>query len=132
MGNVRLFFMESSRMPDDSVTSKSNNILERPTAITIICVLEFVNSGLKFIAALVPAVKKFGEWVPLYLPIDAIIVIICMIGVWRMKKWGLFAFLFWELTVQVIFLTAGQWGPMHLLYPLLLIFFMFGYYSKMK
>jgi len=61
----------------------------RPTAITIICIIGFVGVIFSVLAFFSPIMSQLGElypWYPPYLGVSIVIGLICMVGLWMMKN----------------------------------------------
>jgi len=103
----------------------------RPIAITIICVLGFIGAALSIPLIFSDMARAIGSWYPPYLGFSAVAGLICMIGLWKMKKWGVFAYTALVIINQVILFTMGVWNPLALLLPAIVIGIAFAHLSKM-
>jgi hypothetical protein len=89
---------------------------QRPTAITVVCVLGFIGAGLTLPLALVSAHLMPGWYTP-YLLLSAVVGLACMIGMWRMRKAAALGYVGFTALNQVVLLVAGMWTPMALIIP---------------
>ena len=105
---------------------------QRPVAITIICILGFIGAALSVPLIFSTAAANIGGWYPPLLGISAVIGLICMIGLWKMKKWAVFLYTALCVVIQVILFTMHLWTPFSLLFPAIIIAISFAYLSKMS
>jgi hypothetical protein len=87
----------------------------RPTAIAVICVVGIIG-------ALFPIPLIFTNWagsvgVPfqLFLALRSIVPIVCMVGLWQMRRWALITYTAFVVLVQVGLLAFGMWGAIQFL-----------------
>jgi hypothetical protein len=97
----------------------------RPGIITAICIIS-VLGGL----ASIPLIFSIGGWHTLYLSLASVLGLICMVGLWMMRKWSVVAYTIFFVINQVILLTIGTWNIFALL-PLIVIAIGFSQYNKM-
>lgn len=115
-----------SNMNDTPATS------ERPVAITIICILGFIGAALSIPAIFMGATSSIGAWYPPYLAFSAVVGLVCMIGLWKMMKWSVFAYTAFVVLNQIVLMAMGVWNIFALLIPAIVIAIGFTYLSKMK
>jgi len=104
---------------------------KRPKIITAICVIGFVGA-----LATVPLVfsdiaKQIGPWYPPYLAFSAVVGLVCMIGLWMMKKWSIIAYTAFFCINQVVLLAFGVWSIFALIIPGIVIAIGFSKYKSM-
>ena len=104
----------------------------RPIAITIICILGFIGAALSIPLIFSDMAGAIGAWYPPYLGFSALAGLICMIGMWKMKKWGVFAYTVLVIINQVVLFSMGVWNPFALLIPAIVIGIGFAHLSKMS
>jgi hypothetical protein len=103
----------------------------RPTAITIICVLSFIGAAFSIPLIFSDLSRQVGNWYPPYLGLSAIIGLICMIGLWQMKKWAAYTYaLFFGLN-QIVLLTKGVWNVSALIIPSIVVVIALAHLKKM-
>ena len=113
-------------MNDTATTS------ERPIAVTIICVLGFIGAALTIPLIFSDAARSLGAWYPPYLAFSAVVGLVCMIGLWKMLKWSVFAYTAFVVLNQCVLMAMGAWNIVALLIPAIVIVIGFMYLSKMK
>jgi len=62
--------------------------IERPIAITVICIIGFIGAALSIPMVFSDIAKQIGNWFPSYSGSVAAISLVCMIGLWFTKKWA--------------------------------------------
>ena len=92
---------------------------KRPTALTVICIIFFVTAG--FGVLMIPFVLPklnavYGSWYGPYFLISFVLTVISMIGIWRMKKWGLYLY----LVLFLVGIIIGIVAKVHFTLPTLL------------
>ncbi len=75
--------------------------------------------------------RNIGAWYPPFLAFSAVVGFICMVGLWKMRKWSVFAYTGFCLVNQVVLLAMGHWSIFALLLPGIAIAIMFSQLSKM-
>ncbi|MGB5159151.1 hypothetical protein [Desulfobacterium sp. N47] len=96
---------------------------KRPASITIICIIGFI--GAIYIVPLVFSSKaqQVGSWYPPYLVFSIIIGLVCIAGLWIMKKWAAYTYTAFLVLNQIVLLAIGAWSVVALLIPAVVIFF---------
>jgi hypothetical protein len=105
---------------------------ERPIAITVICILGFIGAALSIPVIFMGATSSIGAWYPPYLAFSAVAGLVCMIGLWKMMKWSVFAYTALVVLNQCVLMAMGVWNIFALLIPAIVIVIGFMYLSKMK
>jgi hypothetical protein len=105
---------------------------QRPVAITVICILGFIGAAISIPLIFSSAAQSIGSWYPPYLGASAVVGLICMIGLWKMKKWSVFVYTLLVVVNQVVLFSMGVWNPFALLIPVIIIAIGFANLSKMS
>jgi hypothetical protein len=105
---------------------------KRPGIITAICVIGFIG-----VVATIPLVfsdisKQIGAWYPPCLAFSAIVGLVCMIGLWQMKKWSIITYTAFFGINQVVLLASGLWNIFALILPGIVIAIGFSKYELME
>ena len=110
---------------------------KRPTSITIICVIG--NLGMLIAVPLIFSpiaqqivAQQIGSWYPPYLGFSSVIGLVCMVGLWMMKKWAAYTYTGFVALNQIVLLAMGAWNVLALLIPAVVIFFALKHVSKMS
>ena len=105
---------------------------QRPVAITVICILGFIGAALAIPMVFSSAASNIASWYPPFLGLSALVGLTCMIGLWKMKKWGVFLYAGMFVVIQVVLFATHLWTPFSLLFPIIIIAIGFAYLSKMS
>jgi hypothetical protein len=105
---------------------------QRPAAITVICILGFIGAALSIPLIFSSTAAGIGSWYPPYLGLSAAVGLICMIGLWKMKKWAVFVYTALVVINQVVLFSMGIWNPFALLLPAIVVAIAFTYLSRMS
>jgi hypothetical protein len=105
---------------------------KRPVAITVICVIGFIGAAITVPLIFSVTARSIAPWYPPLVGVGAVIGLVCMIGLWVMRKWAVYAYTAFAAINQVILLATGLWNPLALILPGIVIGVMFIYLSKMQ
>ena len=121
-------------MEQQEITEQPTQQLQekkRPTAITVVCVIGFIGAAFTIPVIFSAVARQIGSWYPPYLGFSAVVGLICMVGLWNMKKWAAYTYTAFFLINQVVLLTMGVWNIMALLIPAIVIGIAFTHLKKM-
>ena len=104
----------------------------RPAAITVICIIGFLGLIPAFLLIFSPASSSIGVWYPPFLALASVSGLVSFIGIWLMKKWGVYAYTGLTSLSQIVLLAKGVWSPVALLIPLVVIVLGFSNLKKMS
>ena len=121
--------MEEQEILDQSNSSLQNK--KRPTAITVICILGFIGAAFTIPMIFSDIAGQVGSWYPPYLGLSAVIGLICMIGLWKMKKWAAYTYTGFVVLNQIVLLAMGVWNIMALIIPGIVIGIALAHVNKM-
>jgi hypothetical protein len=65
--------------------------------------------------------KFYEHALPPYLGLSVIVGFICMVGLWKMKKWAAYAYTAFVITNQIVFVAMGVWTIMALVIPAIVV-----------
>ena len=117
-------------IPPPLPTEETSNT--RPTAITVICVIAFIGALLTVPLIFMDVARKIGAWYPPLLAFSAVFGVICFVGLWKMKRWALFAYTAFCVINQIVMLVMGIWSVFALLIPGIVIAIGFKYLPRMR
>lgn len=120
--------METTPPPQIPTTETHSG---RPTALTIICVLGFLGAILTIPAFFASLRLPIGAWYPPFLLLSGVIGLVCMIGLWKMKRWAVFTYTGFVILNQIILMITGNWSFLALLLPGIVIAIGFKYLPRM-
>lgn len=108
----------------------------RPGIITAFCIIGFIGYVIVLIAIAIYYsyyAESFGEWVPPYLALSAIISLVCIIGLWMMKKWSIITYSVWLAINQIVVVLAwGVWNISALIINIIVVAIIFLKYEEME
>ena len=111
---------------DSNIDVKTENVTQekeiknkRPTAITVICVLGFIGVALIFLLIFSGMAARIGNWYLPYATCLAIIGLVNMIGLWKMKKWAAYAYTGVMAFNQIVLLSVGLWNFKDFIIPVI-------------
>ena len=107
---------------------------KRPAIITLACVLGFIMI-VYFIQLSFSNIVEDGGWYPNYLGLSTLLSLVCMVGIWQMKKWAVFAYTALTIINQVtlfLLLGIGPWNTTELIIPALVIAVALAHVKKMS
>ena len=104
----------------------------RPGIITAICIIGFIG-----VAAAIPLIfsdasRQIGVWYPPYLAFGAVVGLVCMTGLWMMKKWSVIGYTALFGVNQAVLLSQGFWNGLALILPGIVIAIGLSKYRLMK
>jgi hypothetical protein len=111
---------------------KLPKIQSRPKEITRFCILGFVTTPLCMILALLPMSASVGTWYPSFLFLGSLLCFVSFVGMWMMKKWGVYTYTFVFTLGQIVLLSQGQFNFMSIIIPIAIIRIGFNNISKMS
>lgn len=125
------------------VKNEAKEKSKRPISITIICVIGFIGGAfslLTFSFIRPNLANQFGDWYTLYAGITNIVTLMCMVGLWMMKKWAAYTYTAIVAIGLFLRLYSGDWHVMDIisvtnitsiLISALIIFFVLKHVPKM-
>jgi len=105
---------------------------QRPVAITVICILGFIGAALSIPVVFSNTAASIAPWYPAVLGLSAAVGLVCMIGLWKMKKWGVFLYTAMAFVIQIVLFSTHLWTPVSLIFPAIIIAIGFAYLSRMS
>lgn len=106
--------------------------LRRPVIITILCVLGMIAAAGNMPAIFADAARNVGAWFPPFLAFSACLTVVCMIGLWKMRRWAIFVYTGWATVTFVMAFPMGVWNLTALLVRVAFIAVMFSQLPKMR
>lgn len=117
--------------PEKSLVNEIVENAKRPIIITVICVLGVIGGLITVPVIFSPIAREIGAWYPPFLALSAVIGLICMIGLWQMKKWAAYTYTGFAAFGQVAMLVMGIWSISSLLIPGIIVVIVLANVSKM-
>ena len=104
----------------------------RPVVVTILCIFGFLGIPLTVWMIFSGAVSGIAPWYPALLGASTVIGLICLIGLWMMRKWAVYLYAAFTAVSQVILFATGIWTPMALIIPVVFVAVMAAYLPRMN
>ncbi|UII29681.1 hypothetical protein LVD17_15380 [Fulvivirga ulvae] len=104
---------------------------KRPLVITVICI--FILFGIVSILYTLFSgdMRLVFGWYPPYLAFCALMSLVCMVGLWKMKKWAVMGYTGLVVMSQIVLLAMGSWGVKSVIIPGIVIVISWSYISRM-
>jgi hypothetical protein len=106
-------------------------VIQRPTILTVICIVSFVYAVIYFPTIFSPFIKKQGNFFPALTGILISLEFISVVGVWYMKKWGLRIYLLTAMINQSLMIYLDNWSVFKIALSLIFILITGYFYRKM-
>jgi hypothetical protein len=104
---------------------------ERPTSITVICVLMAIGAVATPFIAMMASTLKLPGWYTPFLLLSSVVGVASLVGLWTMKKWAVFLYTGMAAVSQIVMLAGGLWTPTSIIGPAIVIGIMFANLQKM-
>jgi len=104
----------------------------RPVAITATCVIGFIGIVATIVLMFSEEARHIAPWYLPLLGVSAVAGLASFIGLWMMRRWGLYLYTGLSLVVQAILLSGSLWQPKALLLPAVVIGVGFYYLGEMR
>ncbi len=91
--------------------NKPKTLGVRPPVLSILCVAGLFGSFINMIMVITPSIQAYGRWYAAYLSLSTVVLIICLSGLWLMKRWGLFVLIPCVLLDQWVYWVLDRWAP---------------------
>ncbi len=111
----------------------TNQKTKRPVAITIISILGFIGSLFSILILILALSKgRVSTAYAIMLPLSSIIGIASMVGLWKMKKWGVYLYSVLILFNQIFLIYLGVWSAVSLIIPAIVLGVAYANINKMS
>ena len=82
--------------------------------------------------ALSPFLASFAAWYPPFFFFVSLISFVSFVGMWMMKKWGVYTYTVLFALAQIVLLSQGLWDGRSIIIPVIIIVNGFKNLSKMS
>ncbi|MGR8980252.1 MAG: hypothetical protein ACU84H_09200 [Gammaproteobacteria bacterium] len=104
---------------------------EKPFIITAICVIGVINAVQMLNLILSPMAKQAGAIYPFYFSISVLLSLICLGGLWLLKRWAALFYTILLIANQIVLLLMGYWEVTAAIIPAAIILLLFKHLDKM-
>jgi hypothetical protein len=105
---------------------------EKPLSISAVCIISIINAIQMLNLILSPMAKQAGAVYPLYFSISVIVSLVCIGGLWLLKRWAALVFMAVLICNQVVLLVMGYWELTAAIIPAVIILLLFKHLDKMS
>jgi hypothetical protein len=86
-------------------------------AIKVICVIAFINASQMITLVFSPVTKHLGFLFPALFVISVIVSLVCVVGLWLLKKWAAITYMAVLICNQLALMAMGYWEITALIMP---------------
>jgi hypothetical protein len=125
-------------MTDENYIPRPNQALapagapERPTLITIACAIGALGAVGSVPVIFSDFARGVGAWYAPYLASSVIASTVCLVGLWKMRRWGAYLYAGVAVTNQLVVYSMGIWHYLDLLLPAVFAAAAFSQIRKMR
>lgn len=99
--------------------------------IVTICIVGLINATQMINLIMSPMSKQIGGIYPVYFSVSVIASVICLAGLWFLKRWAALAYGIVLICNQLVLLNMGFWGFTSAIIPVVIIGLLFKCWDKM-
>jgi hypothetical protein len=105
---------------------------KRPISITVVCAIGLFTalSTIPLFFTSIP--QQIGAWYPPYLALSSVVGLVCIGGLWMMKKWAAYAYLGFLVLNQTVPLATGVWSVMSMVATAIVVFVVWTNVARMS
>ena len=103
----------------------------RPIAITLLCLFMVFGGVVAAATFLTPAYEQFPVWYQYSVAVNTALGFVIVFGLWKMRRWALMLYALGTIVGQAVTIVLGEWMVSALIYPLIALVIMAGYYRGM-
>jgi len=105
----------------------------RPIILTIVCILNIAGAILNLVRGFFVSPSKHGEWYLPLLAISGMVAIVAMVGVWRMRRWGVYTYIGLCFLAQIALIAMlGYFNWTALLLRCAVVAILLVYFRRMR
>ena len=104
---------------------------EKPAVIIAICVIGLINAVQMLNLVLSPMAKQAGSVYPVYFSASILLSLICIAGLWLLKRWAALTYSALLICNQVILAVMGYWELTAAIIPVAIILLLFKHLDRM-
>lgn len=105
---------------------------EKPLVITAVCVIGIINAIQMINLVFSPMSKQVGAIYPLYFSLSVVFSLVCIGGLWFLKRWAALVYAVVLICNQIVLLMMGYWELTAAIIPAVIILLMFKYLDRMS
>ncbi|MEC4749357.1 hypothetical protein [Methylomicrobium sp. Wu6] len=105
---------------------------EKPAVIIAICVVGLINAIQMINLVFSPMSKQVGAIYPTYFAFSVLVSLICITGLWLLKRWAALAYSVLLIVNQIALMLMGYWEVTAAVIPFAIILLLFKHLDKMR
>ena len=105
---------------------------EKPLVITAICVIGIINAIQMINLVFSPMSKQVGAIYPLYFSLSVVLSLVCIGGLWFLKRWAALVYVALLICNQIVLLLMGYWELSAAIIPVVIILLMLKHLGRMS
>ena len=105
---------------------------EKPLVITAICVIGIINAVQMINLVFSPMSKQVGAIYPLYFSLSVVLSLVCIGGLWLLKRWAALVYGAVLICNQIVLLMMGYWELSAAIIPTVIILLIYKYLDRMS
>jgi hypothetical protein len=105
---------------------------EKPLVINAICIIGIINAIQMINLILSPMSKQAGAIYPLYFSMSVALSLVCIGGLWLLKRWAAIIYGVVLICNQIVLLAMGYWELSAAIIPAAIILLMIKYLDRMS
>jgi hypothetical protein len=105
---------------------------EKPLVISAICIIGIINAIQMLSLILSPMAKQLGAIYPFYFSVSVLISLVCIGGLWLLKRWAALLYMVVLICNQVVLVVMGYWELTAAIIPMAIILLLFKHLDKMS
>lgn len=103
----------------------NNSAIESHLAIKAVCVIGFINATQMLNLIFSPVTKHISLIFPAYFAVAVLISLVCLAGLWLMKKWAAVTYAIILICNQIALIMMGFWEITALVIPAVIMAVLF-------
>jgi hypothetical protein len=105
---------------------------EKPAMIIAICVIGLINAIQMINLVFSPMSKQVGSTYPVYFSFSVVLSLICIAGLWLLKRWAALFYMALLVCNQIVLVTMGYWEITAAIIPGAIILLLLKHLDKMR
>ncbi len=104
----------------------------RPPILSVLCVLGFLGCFFKIPFVITLSGQGAEPWYAVYITFSTICTIVCLAGLWLMRKWGVIGYTLLMAINQWLYLSFRKWDANALIFSAAVALVGWIYYRRME
>lgn len=103
-----------------------------PPFLNILCTFGFIGCFLRILMVISPPAAAVAPWYPIYLSLSTLFLILCLGGLWMMRKKAVWGISLYFVVDQLVYVVLGRWNAQALILLAAITIAGWFYYRKME